>query len=34
MLAEVSAIDPSNPDQSPPGGLPGMVLDYLRNNPN
>jgi hypothetical protein len=34
LLAEVGAIDPSNPGQPSPGGLPGMILDYLRNNPN
>jgi hypothetical protein len=34
LPAEVSTIDPSNPDQSSPGGLPGMILDYLRNNPS
>jgi hypothetical protein len=32
LMASTGAIDPSNPDQPPPGGLPGMILDYLRNN--
>jgi hypothetical protein len=31
MLAEVGAFDPSNPEGSPSGGLPGLIQEYLRN---
>jgi len=32
LIASATGLDPSQPDQPAPGGLPGLLLDYLRNN--
>ena len=33
MLAAAMGVDPTNPDQPPPGGLYPLMLEYMRNNP-
>ncbi|WJR76477.1 hypothetical protein [Bradyrhizobium sp. NP1] len=33
MMIDAGLIDPANPDAPPAGGLPGMIQEYLRNNP-
>lgn len=32
LLAEIGAFEPSNPEAAPAGGLPGLILEYLRNS--
>jgi hypothetical protein len=32
LMVDAGLIDPSNLDQPPPGGLPGLILEYMRNN--
>ena len=34
LLMQIGAFNPSNPDQSPAGGLPGLIQDYMRNYPD
>jgi len=34
MLIDAGHIDPVNPDQPAPGGLLGLIQDYLRSNPS
>lgn len=31
MMVEAGLIDPSNPDRPPPGGLLGLIQEYMRN---
>lgn len=33
MLVDAGHIDPENPDRPAPGGLLGLIQEYLRNNP-
>jgi hypothetical protein len=33
MLMDAGQIDQDNPDQPAPGGLLGMIQEYMRNNP-
>jgi len=32
MMTDAELFNPASPDQPPPGGLPGLLLDYLRNS--
>ncbi|WJR76479.1 hypothetical protein [Bradyrhizobium sp. NP1] len=32
MMIDAGLIDLANPDAPPAGGLPGMILEYMRNN--
>src|SRR5215218_5852175 len=32
IMAQAGLIDPSSPDQPPPGGMLGLIQEYLRNN--
>lgn len=34
MLIDAGHFDPANPDRPAPGGLPGFIQEYLRNNPS
>jgi peptidase M23-like protein len=34
MMIRAGVIDPSNPDQPAPGGLPGLILQSMRENQN
>lgn len=32
MMVDAGLIDPANPDEPPPGGLLGLIQEYMRNN--
>lgn len=32
LMVDAGLIDPSHPDEPPPGGLLGMIQEYMRNN--
>jgi hypothetical protein len=34
MMIDAGLIDPANPDTPAPGGLPGMLQEWMRNNQN
>jgi len=34
MLALAAGLDPEHPDEPPPGGIPGRILEWMRNNPD